>query len=75
MFSAVVLWFTRVFIGVERGKKSLVFWVDFVGFYLNHKGMEDQGSVLKHSGSVPKTLAFGAVCVCVPKHSLLKRVL
>ena len=36
-FSAVTLCFSRVFTGVERGKKSLVFWVVFLGFYLNTK--------------------------------------
>ena len=34
-FSAVSLWFSRVFTGVERGKKSLAFWVVFLSFYLN----------------------------------------
>ena len=31
----VFLCFSRVVPGVERGKKSLVFWVVFLGFYLN----------------------------------------
>ena len=42
--SAVFLCFSRVSIGIERGKKSLVFWVVFLGFCLN-LGMEDQGGV------------------------------
>ena len=37
MFSAVFLSFSRVFTGVERGQKSLVFWEVFLGFYLNTK--------------------------------------
>ena len=37
VFSAVFLCFSRVFTGVEWGKKSLVFWVVFLGFYLNTK--------------------------------------
>ena len=37
VFSAVFLCFSRAFIGVERGKKSLVFRVVFLGFYLNTK--------------------------------------
>ena len=36
-FSAVFLCFSGVFTGVERGKKSLVFGVVFLGFYLNTK--------------------------------------
>ena len=36
-FSAVFLCFSRVFTGVERGKKSLVFGVVFLRFYLNTK--------------------------------------
>ena len=35
--SAVFLSFSRVFTGVERGKKSLVFGMVFLGFYLNTK--------------------------------------
>ena len=37
VFSAIFLCFSRVFTGVERGKRSLVFWVVFLGFYLNTK--------------------------------------
>ena len=33
VFSAVFLWFSRVFTGVERGKKSLVFWVVFLAWW------------------------------------------
>ena len=37
LFSAVFLCFSRVFWGVETAKKSLVFRVVFLGFYLNTK--------------------------------------
>ena len=37
VFAAVFLSFSRVFTGVGRGKKSLVFWVVFLGFCLNTK--------------------------------------
>ena len=37
VFLAVFLSFSRVFIGIERGEKSLVFWVVFLGVYLNTK--------------------------------------
>ena len=37
VFSAVLLCFSRVFTGVEWGKKSLLSWVVFLGFYLNTK--------------------------------------
>ena len=37
VFSAVFLCFSRVFAGVERGKKSLAFWMVSLGFYLNTK--------------------------------------
>ena len=36
-FLLFFLCFFRVFIGIERGKNSLVFWMVFLGFYLNTK--------------------------------------
>ena len=48
MFSAVFLCFPRGFSWGRRGKKSLVFWVVFLGFYLKHQGMEDQGGEKNH---------------------------
>ena len=37
VFSAVFLCFSRVFTWDERGKKTLVLWIVFLGFYLNTK--------------------------------------
>ena len=37
MFSAVFLCFSRGFLGFRGGKNSLVFWVVFLGIYLNTK--------------------------------------
>ena len=37
VFSAIFLWFSSVFTVVQRGKKSLVFWVVFFGFCVNTK--------------------------------------
>ena len=37
VFSAIFLWFSKVYIGIERGKESLAFWVVFLGFYLSTK--------------------------------------
>ena len=37
VFLAVFLCFSRVFLGIERGEKSLVFGVVFLGVYLNTK--------------------------------------
>ena len=37
VFSAIFEGFSRAFTGLERGKKSLVFWVVFLGFYINTK--------------------------------------
>ena len=48
VFSAVFLWFSRVFTGVERGKKSLVFWVVFLGFYLNTKEWKIRAGSICH---------------------------
>ena len=43
LFSAVFLCSFRVFTGVERGQKSLVFWVFFLGFYLKTKEWKIRG--------------------------------
>ena len=37
VFSAIFLSFSRALLGFRRGKKSLVFGVVFLGFYLNTK--------------------------------------
>ena len=44
VFSTVFLCFSRVFTGIQRGKKSLVFWVVFLGFYLNTKEWKIRGA-------------------------------
>ena len=43
VFSTVFLCFSRVFTGIQRGKKSLVSWVVFLGFYLNTKEWKIRG--------------------------------
>ena len=44
VFPAIFSGFSRVFIGVARGKQSLVFWVVFLGFLPKHQLVEDQGT-------------------------------
>ena len=64
VFSAVFLCFSRVSAGLESGKKSLVFWVVFLGFLPKHQGMEDQGGVnlRENLRSSAKISVLGLVC-------------
>ena len=50
VFSAIFLCFSRVVPGVGRGKKSLVFWVVFLGFYLNTREWKVREGSSPHSG-------------------------
>ena len=61
-FSAVFPCFSRVFTGVERGKKSLVFGGGFPWFLPKHQGMEDQGraQTKKRKGRKRKRAPKGA---------------
>ena len=61
VFSIVFLCFSRVFTGSERGKKSLVFWVVFLGLYLNTK----EWKIRAVNGSNWASICNRAIADCV----------